>query len=258
MPDFIRFLGTGPAKPIFKRGKNKRQQTSTLFCLKGRFILIDASPAVQKQAKWLKKDVPPEEKLDVFLTHAHSDAIGGMRGLETIARNARWQLAWHAHEHTFAKQKPEGNTYALTGGQGADLNNVSVTPFLVEHVTSGKPVPTFGFYIQTVDTSIAYCIDIAGLTPESEKYFKKAKLIIIDGSGWDKPVINHHAVKEFVARAAAWEPQHIIVTHIGRNVPPHNKAQKILRKIFPNTTLAYDGLLVNLVDGGIKKSKHIN
>jgi phosphoribosyl 1,2-cyclic phosphodiesterase len=212
------FVGTGPAEPITDRsGKSNRNTTSTLLLFGGMRILIDAGKEI---SVWPAPDY-------ILITHSHTDAIGGLRNYlsSTVL----------APREVFESRDAPAHFCVIS--ERMELGILAITPVRVDH----GDVPTFGYHFEFGHDSTMYASDMTSIPKESLRFFQEATVIITDGSGWDKPVFDHQAILQFLELAKEWSADRIIFTHIGRNVPDHEVAQREIRSIDSRAWIAWDG-----------------
>jgi phosphoribosyl 1,2-cyclic phosphate phosphodiesterase len=262
----IIFLGTGPAINIPRKGckcltckdarkpksKSKRLNSSILISHKRGSILIDCTPNFINQfsTKLLKE--AKIQKLDaIFLTHAHKDASGGLKGLSKFVQKQKKQITLFIHKETFKKLKSKIQNLnsniqikLIKPYQTIKLSNFKIVSFPVYHGL--KKYPTFGYLI---NNKIIYASDMKGCPKKSLKYFKKTQILILDASMWfGKKIKGHFNVEEAIKFAQKMRVKKIYLTHLGHTFPPHEKAQKQINQYLKKekssikVKLAFDGM----------------
>lgn len=240
----VRFLGTGPSRPIVERtGKSRRLQTATLFSHDGFHFLIDAGPSIGMQLRRFR--VPRIHA--VALTHRHADAAGGLSLLDQWAFSP---TAVFVGPRERRRYEPRRFRHLLLTSWEPRVPFVrapfTVEAFRVRHAASDRRFPTHGFHLRCGRTSITYASDVRDLPPPARRFFRGTDLLIVDGAGWTRDLPNHRGILNHV-----WEYVHagnrrIIFTQIGRAVPPHEVASRVLRRHTSRAALAYDGMRVAL------------
>lgn len=239
------FLGTGPTGGIKGQGKARFESSALLKTSSGN-ILIDVTNFFTNQARWIKA-------IDaILITHAHKDAIGGMRQLVSwMKRKNISQIPLFSHYQTiekikvrFQKTDPLVLT-AVKSGRPFKIGQVTVTPFLVKH--SIQPgFPTLGFHLLLDSKRLVYVSDVASWDKRGESLMKNADILVIDGAMWGKKMIAHLDIKEILPKICSWDVKGIIFTQIGHTAPKHEILQQEIRKICPKAIPAYDGMRLEI------------
>lgn len=218
----------------------------------------------------------------VFLTHAHKDAVGGIKDLIKWLQKNKTQTTLYIHRETLKRlgvkisnfqfpitnknpkskiknQKPNIQIKIIKPYQIIKLPNFKIVSFPVYHGL--KKYPTFGYLIKSPSVSplnkgelrristIIYASDIAGAPKQSLKYFKKAKILILDASMWfGKKIKGHFSAGQAIKFAEKMRAKKLYLTHIGHTFPPHSEAQKQINqylkkeKVLLKVILTYDGM----------------
>lgn len=262
------FLGTGPAIAIprpghtdpvcraaRKGGKSRRMRSAALLEEDNISILIDAGPDIAEQLE----RASPRRIHAIFLTHAHSDASGGMRAL------SRWlgthmpsqTMDVHAHPSVIRRLR---TAYAdlqhfryrsLRPYATVRVGRLSITPFPVRHsMTPG--FPTFGFVF---GKRFAYASDVASLPAQSKRMLKNTNTLALDGAMWfGSHIASHLSAPESITLAGKLGVRRLILTQIGHSYPPHEDAEKTIRTYMrscktakpKSAFLAFDGMKIRL------------
>ena len=269
----IIILGSGPKEKIPREGhkdevcmlarklgsKERRLQSSILLSTKNDNILFDCTEDIEEQAKHFN----PKTITAIVITHAHSDAIGG---LYKFSKMVEKRLPLYASKEVIEKinerfkelnysfNEIENAKHYLIGKE----KNITITPFLVEHSLQSE-FPTFGFVIEHNGKKITYNEDVK--VPADDKYYKDKDLLIVDGAIWgleepniakDLPNTAGHLIvnDDYLKWLVNLNTPYIIITQIGHSWPPYKKATKILKehlekieaKKKPKIFIAYDGM----------------
>lgn len=262
----LTFLGTGPAVAIPRDGhrdalcdaaraggKSRRRRSAALVEGRSATLLIDAGPDIFAQ---LEAAVPA--RLDgVVLTHGHADAAGGIADLD------RW-LGLHlpgAHLHVYA----ETPTRRMLESRHPGLRHVrmatfrphvllrfgglEVLPFRVRHsITPG--FPTSGF---AVGKRLAYASDVAAIPPRAAAVIRGVGTLVLDAAMWFGRGMPAHLTPDVaIPLAAKLRAKNLILTQTGHTYPPHEDAERELRRWAAETgsfdprrlALAYDGMRI--------------
>lgn len=247
-------LGSGPSEAIPRKGcrcsacldakkpksRSRRMRSSVVLSWRGKNILIDCGPDFKEQAGREKI-----KKIDaVLLTHGHADAAGGIK-------NAFAPI--FSEEQTLKYLK---NLYGvlppcklIRPNKPTKIGGLTVTPFRVRHALREKTFPTIGFKIGP----LVYASDVSSVPKPSEKYFKNAKVLFLDGAMWfGKKMAWHLSADQAIDLAKKFRVKKLYLTQIGHSFPPHEIAQKEINaycrknKIKFPVVLAYDGLKIKI------------
>lgn len=256
----ITVLGSGPAEAIPRIGckcptcqdarkpksKSKRTRSSILLTWFDKNILIDCGPDIKEQTKREKiKSIDA-----ILLTHAHADAAGGLKKLQIT--NYKLQIFGEQQTLKYLKRMYSQFPFAIQiikPDKSFKLFNLTVTPFRVRHTFQEKKFPTLGFKIGP----LVYASDVSIIPYQSEKYFKKAKILFLDGAMWfDKKIKWHLNTEEAILLAKKFRVKKLYLTQIGHSYPPHQIAQREIskyckkQKITFKVILAYDGMKIKI------------
>lgn len=234
----LKFLGTGPTGGI----KGERLESSCLIETPTVNILIDITRNFKKQAQKITT-------LDaVLVTHAHRDAIGGIKDFidwqikkggvvpilslpETIAKIRK----------KFKKAQELLDLHQIKAFKKLQLGDLIITPFKVAH--SIQPgFPTLGFHFLLNGKKLVYVSDTGGWNKKAARLMKNADILVLDGAMWDKKMIAHLDIKEILPEICKWPVSRIIFTQIGKTCPKHEILQREIKKLCPKALPAYDGL----------------
>ncbi len=215
----------------------------------GKNILIDVSPDFLEQAKRARL-----KKIDaVFITHGHDDAYGGLSDLKKwLARNSHPPILVFSHSSTLkyikkllpsaAIPKPS-RPFSRTTLFGKKISFIPVRHGLI-------PLPTYGFLF---GRDLFYASDMDRASARARRIIKNTKTVILDGAFWNiKRLRGHFTAPDTINFAKELHPKKLFITQSGHSYPPHEKAQRELKKIaktkscrFP-VQLAYDGLKISI------------
>lgn len=270
----LTILGSGPAIAIPRPGHNdktclearrvgsrsRRRRSSLLIEYRGRRILIDAGPDILEQMEMAKIKKPDA----VFLTHAHSDAAGGVDTLASFLRESgekpfllyaetpvlkrviKISSLFHARPKTIFKII---KLQTIKSHQPIQLFGLKITPLRVTHsLTPG--FPTVGYLF---GKKFAYISDFASIPPQSLKLLRKINVLFLDAAMWfGTKMAAHQNTAEAIGLAEKLGAKKLYLTQIGHNYPPHESAQKEINtycrknKIKFPVILAYDGLKIKI------------
>ena len=207
-------------------------------------ILIDCGPDFLKQIK--------REKIGtvdaVLLTHGHADAVGGLKKLppDTPLKIFTEKQTLKYVKRIYGKIPPGE---IIKPGHSLKILGVKIIPFRVKHALREKTFPTLGFKIGP----LVYSSDVSSVPKSSEKYFKNARVLFLDGAMWlGTKMAWHLSVEQSIDLAKKFHARKLYLTQIGHNYPPHKIAQKEINsycqknKINFPVILAYDGLKIKI------------
>lgn len=252
-------LGSGPSKVIPRmschcptcldaqkpKSKSRRTRSSIVLVWHKKNILIDCGPDFLEQIK--------RERIDavdaVLLTHGHADAAGGLKKLTA----AGYALKLFSEEQTlkylkrvYGKLLPNR---IIKPSRSLKIFGLKIIPFRVKHALREKTFPTLGFKIGP----LVYASDVSSIPKSSERYFKNARALFLDGAMWlGTKMIWHLSVEQAISFAKKFHAKKLYLTQIGHNYPPHKIAQKEINsycrknKIKFPVILAYDGLKIKI------------
>jgi len=264
----LTFLGTGPDKAIprpghrdaacqdaRRGGQSRRSRSAALIRISGRNILIDAGPDITAQLG--REGIGIVDA--VFLTHAHADAAGGLTLLDRYLR----KRSDHKRVPVFTDKLTTGRLAKKFPNLGClwfcpienflpvTFDDISFHPFPVAHSIQPS-FPTRGYLLKRDGKRLlAYASDVASLPWTTRRFLRGTPLLILDGAMYLKTkMATHLSVGQAIATAAALKTEKLILTQIGHSYPPHDLAEKEIKKYlrgkkltFPGSVrLAYDGL----------------
>ncbi len=257
------FLGTGAAEGCPREGHTDRQcaaarmpgsrtarRRSSLLIETGlSTILVDAGPDVLLQLADAKV-----KKIDaVLLTHAHSDAAGGLNllGAWLSERGMAWVPLYYpagADKRIASKMLDSFDLIPLPNGKDISVGKTKILAFPVRHGMNYDE-PTFGYRIG----GLVYASDMEGAPESSLPKMEDAEALVIDGTFWEeRSVPGHFTVDAALDFCRTLGPKSVYFTQIGHRYPPHEEAQKLLDERtagmdlpFP-VTIAYDGLEIGV------------
>jgi ribonuclease BN (tRNA processing enzyme) len=241
----VRFLGTGASGGTPGRGRSSRTESSAVVDA-GPSILIDVTRDFVEQSRVI-------EALDaVLITHAHRDASGGVAALrrwcsdhgmkpvpvlasaETIAAlRRRFRRLDHCAFVPTRSRRPQR------------IGSVVLTPLTVPHARERR-YPTYAWRIDDGESALVYASDVARPTPELRDLCSGARLLVIDGAMWRRRIFSHLTIDVELPGLCRWPVERILLTQIGRTVPPHTELERQAARLCPKAAPAYDGLEVAL------------
>ena len=242
----ITFLGTGPTKGIEGKGRNRRRESSLLLRTGAQDFLFDVS----RDFDWQKRFIKSLEA--ILITHAHSDAIGGIPRLKKWLKKKELKNPVPLWSHSITlrhiKKRFKGlekylDFRAIKPGQKIKAEGLVIIPVLVPH--SIQPgFPTFAFDIKIGREKIIYASDIAEIKSDFKKRLDKIDILIIDGAMWNKKIKSHLEIHQLLSEICRLKIKKIYLTHIGRTAPRYETLKKEVKKLCSKAEPAYDGLKI--------------
>jgi len=249
----IIFLGTGAAEgipclgcvcPRCKRARetkdrNLRSRASILVTSEdGHNILIDTPPEISSllnRNNVLKLSV-------VLLSHEHFDHIGGLTEFEYWKEPVPLFAGYDVLPRIKFTERLTTTTFPSCFHAYTHLHfgNLTITPFKVRH-----HVPCYGFLFEEGGKKLVSFSDSANcFSPLQMEMMKTAEVIIFHTPEF-KEQKHHMSVEDILQLCQKEKLRRVIVTHINHNNLLH---QELVEKAkpFPNLTVAYDGLTVEI------------
>ncbi|AJE02847.1 GPMC system MBL fold metallohydrolase [Geobacter pickeringii] len=218
--------------------RDKRTRASLLVETEGKYILIDTSPDLRRQA--LRHHIPHIDA--VLLTHPHADHINGiddLRGFHFIHR--RVVPCYGSGETMKAVQR--SFSYIFRGQEAAGY-----APLLDPHVVH-EPFSLFGRRIMPIHLyhgtmhatgyrigAAAYLTDCSRIPESSLALLEGLELLIIDGLRYT-PHENHFNIDGALNVIGRLRPKRSIITHLTHEVSHADGA-----RLPVGVELAYDGM----------------
>jgi len=252
----ILFLGTSAGWPLPRLGcnckictskdpKDKRWRSSILI---NGSVLIDSGIDFYHQILRIKC---PALKT-IFISHVHPDHYFGlwdaghlMGSKPTIYLSSenRKAIVKRINDLTITFLLREAK--AFKNGEGIKLDNLEITPFLVDHSTNTE---TYGLQIVQNKKSLVYISDFRGIPKSSQKFCQNADILVLDGSNL-KPAgpkhWGHMPIEKSIPLAKKLKAKNIYYTHIGHGPKSgtHQELENFVQKNGgKNFHVAYDGL----------------
>jgi len=256
----VEFLGTSAGWPLPRlgchcqicRSSNLQDKRSRPSILINNCLLFDCGPDFYHQ--FLPFSSLPLKA--IFISHAHPDHYFGL-----------WDAAkiYHQKPEIFLSAKTKESILKQTNdltfifllrkaknfqpGQTIKINNLKITPFLVEHSAS---IETYGFQIAQNKKFLVYIPDFKNLPSDSKRFIKGANLAIWDGSSI-KPAgptrWGHIPIVKSIPLAKRLKIQNVYYTHIGhgKKSAPHQELENYVQKHGgKNFHIAFDSLKIKI------------
>jgi phosphoribosyl 1,2-cyclic phosphodiesterase len=239
------FLGTGASGGTRGFGRSRRSESS-LLVEGATSLLLDATRDITDQLRLVRR-------LDaILLTHAHRDATGG------IPRLRRW---WQEQHRAPLPVLAHAKTLAALEKRYARLDHCALTavvprrPFRFDDWTleaavithSFDPeVPTLAWRISRGDHTLVYASDVASPELRLARFARGAAVLVIDGATYGRRIFSHLRIDRDLPTICGWDVERILLTQIGRSVPPHEQLRGEVTRLCHRARPAYDGLVVRL------------
>ncbi|MDD2336437.1 MAG: GPMC system MBL fold metallohydrolase [Geobacteraceae bacterium] len=220
--------------------KDTRTRASILVEIAGKFILIDTSPDLRRQA--LENAIPHIDA--VLFTHTHADHINGIDDLRGFHLLHKRVIPCYGSKETL-DMITRNFSYIFTGASQGGY-----TPLLEPHQVSGAfhlfgqtilPLPLVHGYSYSTGYrigAIAYLTDCSRIPDTSMHLLSGLDILILDALRYT-PHISHFNIEESLKVVEALKPRRTILTHL-----THEVAHRDSEKLPPGVELAYDGMIL--------------
>ena len=156
---------------------------------------------------------------DLLFTHWHYDHVGGLGELEYMVQLVtKAQIATYASPYTLESigREFEYMSYCLATApiepfEQVVIDGVSYTALPVAHAPG-----TYGFLIETEETSLFYASDTGKLPPETAERIRGVDVLAMDATYWKENgyPANHHSVQECIEEGLELDAGKIYLTHL--------------------------------------------
>ena len=193
----------------------------------------------------------------VLLTHAHTDAVGGLDDLRDWTNHLQSTIPIYLRQQDLEVVGKLFfylvNTDQATGGGGVarlDFRTITNTPFTVEGVRftplpvwHGRPYSAHGFRFG----SVAYVSDASEIPAETERLMTGARLLILDALRPERPHRSHMILEQSLEVVRRLRPERTLLTDMTHDYD-HDAANRDLAALRQSegldVQLAYDGLRI--------------
>ncbi|HEY6007419.1 MAG TPA: GPMC system MBL fold metallohydrolase [Geobacteraceae bacterium] len=220
--------------------RDKRTRASIVIETAGRYILVDTSTDLRKQA--IREHLPHIDA--VLFTHSHADHIHGiddLRGFHFIHKRvvpcygSRETLEIIARNFSYIFKGLESAGYAPllephVAEDPFELFGCRVTPMPLLH----GPMTTTGYRL----ADVAYLSDCSSIPEGSLEKLAGLEVLIIDALRYT-PHPNHFNVEGALEVVARLQPRRAIFTHL-----THEVAYREGDRLPPGVEFAYDGMVL--------------
>lgn len=240
----LRFLGTGAAGGTPGTGRSRRRESSLLVSDETH-VLIDVTRDFEEQAR----AVPSIDA--ILLTHGHAYASGG------FAQLRRWWtdgepipvLAAPATIEALARRHrrlDHCRFVRVLPSQRRRIAGWTASCIAVPHAPDETRFPTYAWKLTQRGRRLVYASDVAALTRDLARFCRGIDLLVIDGATYRRRIFSHLRIDADLPRLCDWPVDRILLTQIGRSVPPHERLEEIATELCPQARPAYDGLEVEI------------
>ena len=220
--------------------RDKRTRASILIETSGKYILVDTSTDLRKQA--IRQRIP---RIDaVLFTHAHADHIHGiddLRGFHFIhkkiipcyGRKETLDLIADNFSYIFKGMESQGYAPLLEAhaiDQPFQLFGTTVVPVPLLHGNT----PSTGYRIDNV----AYLTDCSAIPTDSRAMLTGLEILIIDALRYT-PHITHFNIEGALGVVAELKPRRTFFTHLTHEVSCLDGS-----RLPEGVELAYDGMVL--------------
>jgi ribonuclease Z len=243
------FLGTTGYHP------NESRQTAC-FMLPELGVVLDAGTGMFRARNYFKTD-----HLEIFLSHVHLDHCIGLTFLFDVLRDTRThdvrvyaepeKLA-SIDQHLFAPSlfpvKPPCDFFPLEGSRKPLMSGGEISWFPLDH-----PGGAWGYLVEYGGKRLAYVTDTtASVSADYVERIREVDLLIHecyfpDGEEELAELTGHSCATPVAEVAAKAQVGRLVLVHVNPMDESGEMLQcEAMQKIFPNTTLAHDGMELNL------------
>jgi len=220
--------------------KDTRTRASILIETAGKYILVDTSPDLRRQA--LRENIPHIDA--VLFTHSHADHVNGIDDLRGYHLLHKRVIPCYGSIETI-DHISRNFSYIFTGAQ-----NGGYTPLLEPHAVSGSfhllgltilPIPLIHGYSHSTGYrfgSMAYLTDCSRIPETSMTLLAGLDILILDALRYS-PHVSHFNIEEALKTAKRLNARRTIFTHLTHEVP-HRDAERLP----PGVEFAYDGMVL--------------
>jgi phosphoribosyl 1,2-cyclic phosphate phosphodiesterase len=220
--------------------KDTRTRASILVETAGKFILIDTSPDLRRQA--LDHAIPHIDA--VLFTHTHADHINGiddLRGFHLLHKRVipcygskeTIDLITSNYSYIFSGASQGGYTPLLDPHRVRGAFQLFGQTILPIHLVHGYSYST-GYRIGDV----AYLTDCSRIPDTSMHFLTGLDILILDALRYT-PHISHFNIEESLKVVETLKPRRTILTHL-----THEVAHRDNEKLPPGVEFAFDGMIL--------------
>ncbi len=220
--------------------RDTRTRASLLVELAGKYVLVDTSPDLRRQA--LREKIPHIDA--VLFTHTHAAHVNGIDDLRGFHLLHKRVIPCYGDRGTIEHLRRNFSYIFSIAQQGV------YTPLLEAHVVHG-PFQLFGATIVPVPLvhghshatgyrigAVAYLTDCNRIPESSLALLAGLDILIIDGLRYTAHV-SHFTIDDALAVAARLRPRLTVLTHL-----THEVAHRQEERLPSGAVFAYDGMVL--------------
>jgi len=220
--------------------KDTRTRASILIETAGKYILVDTSPDLRRQA--LRENIPHIDA--VLFTHSHADHVNGIDDLRGYHLLHKRVIPCYGSMETI-DHISRNFSYIFTGAQ-----NGGYTPILEPHAVSGTfhllgltilPIPLIHGYAHATGYrfgSMAYLTDCSRIPETSMTLLSGLDVLILDALRYT-PHVSHFNIEEALKMAKRLNARRTILTHL-----THEVLHRDSERLPPGVEFAHDGMVL--------------
>lgn len=236
-------------------------ETGNTICIliesKSCYVVLDAGEGMKNLDQHIKSGLP----IFLFLSHFHFDHISGFHILNKFQFTQPMKIFGQpgtkdmlgtiiAHPYTLPPE--ELKTKIIIEELSEGINSPPLTPFPVECRFLVHWDPCFGYRLNVDGKVITYCTD-TGACDNLLKLAQNADVLIVECTnkvGQTQEGFPHLTPLDGANIAQQTNAKKLLLTHFDAHnyltLKEREKAEKLARKIFPNTNVCYDGMEVKI------------
>jgi hypothetical protein len=130
---------------------------------------------------------------------------------------------------------------AVRPGTRRRIGSWSGSACIVPHARD-KRFQTFAWKLTAGDLQIVYASDVAYLTRSLERFCRGASVLVIDGAMWGRQIFTHLTIDRALPELCTWKVGRIILTQMGKTLPPHPTLERQVTARCERAMPAYDGM----------------
>lgn len=156
---------------------------------------------------------------DLLFTHWHYDHVGGLGELEYMVQLLTKQpLPTYGSPYTLASigREFEYMMYCLDATEVQELDTVVLDGVRYTALPVTHAPGTYGYLIETDDTSLFYASDTGALPPATAERLQGVDILAMDATYWKRNEYpqSHHSVQECIEEGLALDAGKIYLTHL--------------------------------------------
>lgn len=231
-------------------GTHNSNAICTLIDSEEGYIIFDAGDGIYKLRDYVKEDKP----IYLFLSHLHLDHTFGFHIVPSVFRKEKFNVILEKGNEKLLREIIR-HPYAVPFGDNFHFNEVLEgeyeNPLKFKSLKLSHIDPVMGYRVNLEGKEIAYCLD-SGVCDNVVNLAKNTDIFITECSslpGHSNPEWGHLSPEEAAQMAKDAGAKKMIMTHLSIHYQNEDKkleAEKIAQKIFKNSLMAEDDLVINL------------